>query len=99
MRSKRCIAKRTTYSTHGLPGAACPLDAKPGLKYCGMHLPRWLRSIELTGRQKLTERLMRLERAGDLADMLFPEIVRALRECFPERAEAMITELEQRLLP
>lgn len=32
-------------------------------------------------------------------DMLLAEIARALRQCYPERAESMIAEVERRFLP
>ena len=107
----RCIAKRTTYTTHGLPGAECPHDSMRGLPVCGKHMPEevrgWLENVEFMLVARLSGRFKITPRPGEhfavsvevTHDALLPEIARAVRAAFPDRAEALLVELERRLLP
>lgn len=100
----------TYHVVNGGPGDQCPHDALGLLGVCGMHFPDAMRAWRAAAFEKLEVRCAaRFKVVRDpeahfgvalatLDDSLLPEIARALRAQFPDRAEAMLAELERRLL-
>lgn len=92
-------------------GVRCDNAAADGLPVCGVHFPSpvrdfYTRSVLLLKERAAARFLITADPDGHFGtalvisdDPLRHEIERALRECFPDRAEMMLAELERRLLP